>query len=498
MNKVVMIGLDGLSPDLVFKWANELPYLSTLMDQGIYGRIESTVPPLTPPTWTCVLSGKNPGQFGFWDFTYRRDFSYGEPQLVNSKVRDEATESLYHILPAHHKKVAVINVPLTYPPPEIPHGYCLSSFMTPSGKSRFAYPPELKEEITKLIGEYIIDVPKPGVNSRQMNEFQALKKIYQMDQQRFDLLKYFITNKNCDFIFVVIMGTDRIPHLFCRYSDEEHVRYTPHPTLKHVLKDHYKFCDKNIGEVMDLVDEETSLVALSGYSTQRLDGRINLNEWLIQEGYMQLSQRPKALTPLIKADIDWKKTRAWATGYTGQIYLNVQGREKEGIVDPDEYNALLNELSERICTITDQKDNRLETKVFKRKDIHTGKYAKSGPDLFIYFDNCRWNTSELIGYNSIYSYEVPKGQDDGSHRPYGFFLFTGPRVSKLGELSGATLLDIAPTILNLMGIKIPLDMEGRNLLRGKEPGYLKESKEKLKERLRKLGYFTLKENQFEK
>jgi predicted AlkP superfamily phosphohydrolase/phosphomutase len=197
--------------------------------------------------------------------------------------------------------------------------------MTPGVKSRFTYPAELKEEITKVIGEYVIDASEAGVNLRQMNKFQVLKKIYQMDQQRFDLLKYFIKNKNCDFIFVVIMGTDRISHLFYRYFDEKHIRYTPHLTLKNALKEHYKFCDKNIGEIMDLIDEDTSLVVLSGHSTQRLDGRINLNEWLIQEGYMQLSQRPKVLTPLIKADINWKKTRAWATGYTGQIYLNMQG-----------------------------------------------------------------------------------------------------------------------------------------------------------------------------
>ena len=485
-NKVVIIGLDGLNPDLVYQWKDELHTLRRFMDQGIYGKIKSTIPPITPQAWSCVLCGKNPGHFGFWDFTFRNEYCYGQPELVNSRVRDTRVDTIYKILAEHKKRAAIINVPVTYPPPEIPNGYSISSFLTPNTDRQFTYPASLKDEIQKLIGDYIIDASTADMNFRQMNKEDVMKRIYDMDTQRFELTKYFIEAKNCDFIFTVIMGTDRIPHLFYRYFDENHKRYEPHEKFNNALRDHYKFCDQNLGDLLGIIDDNTVIIIVSDHSVQRLDGRINLNEWLVQEGYMKLNSRPQKLTPLMRADIDWSKTKAWATGFTGQIYLNVRGREPEGLVEPKNYDGLLDELIEKLEKITDEKGNPLDTKVYKRKDIHSGEYAKFGPDLFIYFDRCHWNISELLGYDSIYSYDTPKGQDDAGHGPYGYFSIYGPAIPKMGEIA-ADLLDIAPTVLQLMGIPIPRDLEGRVLIK-KERVYSDEDEREVRERLEKLGY----------
>lgn len=486
MKKVVIIGLDGFNPDLVYDWKDELPNIAELMNRGVYGRIESTVPPTTPAAWTSLLSGKNPGQFGFWGFTYRDDYSYGEPNLVNSqKIK---TDTLYDILPRYEKKVAMANVPVTYPPLEIPNGFCVSS-VTPSVKSGFTYPVQLKQEITKVIGEYVIDASEAEVNFPQMDKDRVLERIYKMDQQRFDLLKYFIQNKDCDFICGVIMGTDRVSRLFYRYFDKSHIRYTRDPKYEDAIKNHYKFCDKNIGKIVELIDKDTVIMVTSGYSIQRLDGRINLCEWLIQEGYMNLNSRPKQLVSLSKADVNWANTRAWATGYTGQIYLNLNGREPQGIVAPENYDKLLDEIGEKLKAVSDEKGKKFDTPVYKRKDIHFGEYAKFGPDLFVYFDNCHWNTSELIGYDSIYSYNTPRGPDDGGHGPYGFFAMAGSGIPNSGELSQISLLDIAPTLLQLMEISIPPDMEGKVLVEKEEKVYSEEKEEEIRRRLQGLGYF---------
>jgi len=485
--KVVMVGLDGLNPDLVYQWKGELPNLSKLMEEGIYGKIKSTVPPITPQAWSCILTGKNPGHFGYWDFTYRDDYSYGQSELVNSRVRDERVDTIYEILSGYNKKVAIINVPVTYPPPEIPGGYSISSFMTPSLNKQFTYPDSLKKEIEKIIGQYIIDASTSDMNFRQMDKEVVLKRIYDMDKQRFELTKYFIKEKKCDFVFTVIMGTDRMPHLFYRYFDKNHRRYIPHPKYENALKNHYEFCDENIGEILNLADEDTTMIVTSDHSVQRLDGRINLNEWLIKEGYMKLRKRPEGLASLMQTDIDWSQTKAWATGFTGQLYLNLKGRESQGIVDSQDYERLLDELAEKLKAITDEKGERLDTKVYKRKDIHSGEYAKFGPDLFVYFDNCYWNISELIGYDSIYSYDTPKGPDDGGHGPFGFFAMAGKGVPKRGKVSDADLLDIAPTVLHLFGVPIPQDMEGKVLTK-KERVYSKEDEDEIRERLSRLGY----------
>jgi predicted AlkP superfamily phosphohydrolase/phosphomutase len=466
VSRVVVVGLDGLNPDLVDLWMDDLPALRGIMAEGCYGRIQSTVPPITPQAWTCAQCGKNPGHYGFWDFSYRSDFSYGEPNLIDRTGVKVPT--LYKILPRRGKRVAIINVPVTFPPPRIPNGYAISSFLTPDVESQFTHPPELKQEITERFGEYIIDASTPELNYRQMDKDAVLKRIYDMDTQRFEILKHFIETKECDYIFCVIMGTDRMPHLFYRYFDENHVRYTPHPKYSAALHDHYVFCDTQLAQVRTMLDADTALVVHSDHSVQRLDGRICLNDWLIKQGHMKLKEPFKSLTPLRNAvdEIDWPNTVAWATGYTGQIYLNVRGREAEGAVPPSDYDKLLEELGEQIKAIPSPDGRELDTRIFKRKEIHHGRYAEYGPDLFIYFDNCRWNIDEQLGHESVYSYDTTKGPDDGGHGPEGFFAMVGPGIEALGEIRDFSLLDVAPTVMHLMGLEVPEDMEGRVLTQG--------------------------------
>lgn len=484
MPKVVVLGLDGFNPELVEMWADELPNLMQMQAEGIWGKLQSTIPPITPQAWTCAQTGRNPGAYGFWDFTYRDDFSYGQPKLVNSGMIK--TDPLYRLLSKRGKKVAIINVPVSWPPPRIPGGYAISCFMTPSLQRGYTSPESLKREVEELVGEYLLDASTPDNNYRTMDKDMVLELIYKMDEQRFTLLKHFITKKQCDYIFTVIMGTDRMPHLFYRYFDKNHKRYEDNPKYADALKKHYKFIDEKIGEVRNLLDNDTVLFIHSDHSVQRLDGRINLNEWLIKEGYMTLKEYPSELNRMKDLKIDWSKTKAWATGYTGQLYLNMKGREAQGIVEPSEYDALLNELGAKIKKITDEKGNPLNTQVFKRDDIHFGPLAKYGPDLFVFFDECRWNISEMVGYNDIYSFDTPLGPDDGGHGFYGYFCLAGPGVPAEGEKQDASLLDVAPTVLTVMGERVPEEMEGRPLM--SSGPYSDDDEKTVLDRLAALGY----------
>jgi len=140
MSKVVVLGLDGFNPELVKGWLDDLPNLKKLQQEGIWGKMESSVPPIAPQTWTCAQSSRNPGVFGFWDFSYRDDFSYGQPKSIDCSVRDKRVNCLHKILPMIGQKVAIINVPLSWPPPRIPGGYSISSYMTPSLDRGFTWP----------------------------------------------------------------------------------------------------------------------------------------------------------------------------------------------------------------------------------------------------------------------------------------------------------------------------------------------------------------------
>jgi predicted AlkP superfamily phosphohydrolase/phosphomutase len=490
MAKVVVVGLDGLNPELVDRWIDELPNMARMQSDGIWGPLESTVPPITPQAWTCAQSSKNPGAIGFWDFAYRDDYVYGEPKLVDSSLQIRANP-LYKRLSDMGKRTAIINVPVSYPPQPVQNGYVITSFMTPSLDKQFTHPPELRDEVSALVGEYLIDASTSEMNFRQMDKDLVLERIYRMDTQRFELLKHFIREKDCDYVFCVIMGTDRMPHLFYRYFDEKHVHYDPDPKYANALKDHYKFCDRQIGEVRDLLSPETALIVHSDHSVQRLDGRVNLNEWLLREGYLVLHERPSRLTPLRDCRVDWMRSKAWATGYTGQIYLNMRGREPQGIVRPQDYHRLLDELVEKLSAIPSPNGTAMDSRMLKRVNIHSGPYSRFGPDLFTIFDDYRYNISELVGYQNgaIHSYDTTKGPDDGGHGPYGYYCIAGPGVPSLGKIAGPSLLDIAPTVMSLLALDVPTDMEGKSLLSRREDGaYTDDDVEEIRARLAGFGY----------
>ena len=492
MAKVAVLALDGLSPELVKKWSSELPNLMKLQSDGIWGNLESTIPPTTPTACSCAQIGRNPGAFGFWDYSYRDSFAYNELKLVDS--RNMRPDPLYRILPKMGQKTAIINVPISWPLPAIPGGYAISSPMTPSLSDEFTHPDNLKDELTKLVGEYIFDISTGEMDTGDIDEDKILKQIHDTDAQRFALLKHLVTEKGCDYTFAVIRGIDRMAHLFYRYFDEKHVRYVPDAKHANALQEHYKFIDQAIGEIRVSLPSHTALVVYSDYSVQRLDGRININEWLIQEGYMTLSEYPPEPTPLINCRVDWSKTRAWGTGSMGQMYINLKGREPQGIVEPDDYDGLITELAGKISALADEHGNRLNTQVFRRDDIHFGPYAKYGPDIFISFDEYRWGVSENAGYGKekLYSYATGNRRDDAAHGLYGYFCLAGPDIPQKGEISRVSLLNIAPTVLDLMGMDIPYEMEGASILAMVQEKvgetYHEKHKEVTQTRLEALGY----------
>ena len=488
MSKIVILGLSGLNPELVRKWLKDLPNMARMQQEGIWGEMQSTVPPTIPAAWTSALSGRNPGVFGFWDMKYRDTFSYGEPKSVDCRSKDQRVSSLYNTLSGLGQKVAIIGVPITWPPPRIPGGYSISCFLTPDLTQGFTWPKSLADEVRSLVGEYILDVQESGTDFLRMDKEKAFKKTYEMDAQRFTLLKHFMGKRQCDAVFTVMMGADRMAHLFWRYSDDKHKRYNPDPRYRTALHDYYVWIDQQIGEARQSLGEETVVFIVSDHGVQRLDGCINMNEWLIQEGYITLSEYPPSPTPFQEVKVDWSKTKAWTAGSAGQVYLNLKGREHDGIIAPEEYDRVLDELIAKIKRIPDEKGGSLENRLFKRREIYSGPFAEYAPDLFVSFDDGRWKTDERVGFGSgrIHSVDEASSQDDGADGSEGYFCLAGSHIPATGEHLGASLLDVAPTVLDVMDLEIPAEMEG-NSLSGKKRT-LEEEEALVKERLKFLGY----------
>lgn len=480
MSQVIELGLEGLSPNLVRLWAEDLPNLATIKTQGIWGEMQSVVPPLPQVTWSCSQTGMSPGHLGFWGPRYRETHSYSlSKDVTSSSIKPKP---LYKLLPIRDKKVATIDLPATWPPPRIMGGYAISPVHSGIGTDDYTSPKTLKSEIEEVVGVYLpLDVPV-ATDRDTLSPELAKEQIMAADKQRCALLNHFITTKQCDYIIAVISGSDLMSRLFYRYLDTAHHRYEEDPRYADTLKEYYIFLDEMVGEVLDVMDLDANLFVHSNHGIQRLDGRVNLNEWLIREGYLNLLEEPSQVVGVESLSVDWTKTKAWVHGQDGALYLNVKGREPDGIVEPSQTGELLDELIAGLKALDDPDGNRLETMIFKREEIHPGPLSHFGPDMLVFFNEGHWRASDAVGSGQLHSRTSPAFLEDVANSFTGFYCLMGPGVPKDGERQNVFVIDVAPTVLNLMGEQVPEAMEGRPVV-GKAA-----KEEVVRDRLTFLGY----------
>jgi predicted AlkP superfamily phosphohydrolase/phosphomutase len=177
---------------------------------------------------------------------------------------------------------------------------------------------------------------------------------------------------------------------------------------------------------------------------------------------LTLKSRPEGLVKLEKADIDWDKTTAWGLGgYYGRLFLNVKGREKQGLIEPENYEKVRNEIIEKLAAITDEKGNNIGTRTYKPQDVYSGPNIDQAPDLIVFFGDLFWRSTGTIGHDSIHSFETEVGPDDAVHAQYGIFILWDPKEKRGRKLEDLEIYDVTPTVLTVMGIDIPEDMEGK-------------------------------------
>ncbi len=458
--KVLVIGMDCMTPQLVFeRWRDELPNLRRLMEQGLWGELESTIPPITVPAWSCMMSSKDPGVLGFYGFRNRADYSYDRMSIATSK--DVKEDRVWDILSRDAKQVILVGVPQTYPPSPV-YGQMVTSFLTPSTKSPYTYPPELRAEVEGLVGDYVLDVQ----GFRTEDKERLLKQIYEMTDQHFALVKHLLKTKPWRFGMYVEMGPDRIHHGFWKHFDAQHPKHIPGSPFQNAILDYYRHIDKQIGELLALLDDDTIVLVVSDHGAKKMDGGICINEWLLREGYLVLRDRlrlpqPGSVVPLAKVEIDWSKTRAWgAGGYYGRVFLNVQGREPQGMIPPEASHQVRDELAVGLAGITDPHGKRLDTRVYKPDEVYR-ECRGIAPDLIVHFGDLAWRSVGSLGHNSIYTFENDIGPDDANHAQHGVFILYDPRRSVGRKVEGLNVLDVAPTILDLFGLPVPRDMQGK-------------------------------------
>jgi predicted AlkP superfamily phosphohydrolase/phosphomutase len=482
--KVCLIGLDCADPALVFdRWRDDLPNLNRLMSHGVWGRLESTIPPITVPAWMCMMTGRDPGSLGIYGFRNRKDRSYNGLSFANSE--DVKLPALWDILGRNGLQSIVLGVPLTYPPPPL-LGYLISDFMAPDVESDYTFPPKLKEEVREVVGEYVFDVR----DFRTTDKKRLLASVYEMTEKRFRLARHLISSHPWNFFAMVEMGTDRMHHGFWRYMDPSHRFHEPSSPYRDAIRDYYIAIDRHVGELVEELPDGTDILVVSDHGAKRMDGAVCLNEWLVREGYLVLKETPRSVTKFSPALVDWTKTKAWGDGgYYGRIFFNVAGREREGQVASEDVARLCDELTGKLENLADDEGRPLGNRVYRPEQIYAATEGVP-PDLIVYFGDLHWRSVGSLGHNTFWLHENDTGPDDANHAQQGIAI-----IARKGEVrpnavhrEGMSIYDIAPMVLDRFGIAAPDGMGRASSAPSDEPIYSPEEEAEIARRLEELGY----------
>ncbi len=454
----MVIGLDCAAPQLVFdRWLDELPALRGLVERGRWGVLRSCDPPITVPAWSVATSSRSPGALGFYGFRNRRDYSYDA--LVFADSRAVKVPRVWDLLSFRGRNVIVLGVPQTYPVSRV-NGVMVSCFLTPDTQtSQYTYPAELKEEIEGLVGRYLVDVEDFRTDDKE----RLLAEIEEMTDKRFRVAERLLETRPWDLFFMVEMGTDRIHHGFWRFTDPEHRLYEPGNVYESAMLDYYRRLDEKMGRLLRFADDDTAVLVVSDHGAKRMDGGICVNEWLRREGYLVLLEEPTGPVRLTPELVDWSRTVAWGEGgYYCRLFLNVEGREPQGIVASDDYERVRDELKANLEALGDEEGRPIGTVAHRPEELYAEPRGVA-PDLLVYFGDLYWRSIGQVGTGTVHVYENDTGPDDANHAHEGLYVLAAPGV-EAGRGSERDLRDVAPTILALLGEPMPPDMEGESLV----------------------------------
>jgi len=515
--KVVIVGLDGATFDLLGPWIEEgrLPSLKAMVAGGISGELESCVPPVTAPAWTSFMTGKNPGKHGIFDFvTQDKNYQF---HPVNSRLRHGKT--LWEVIGDQGGRVVVLNVPMTHPPDKV-NGALISDFLLATGRGGISFPPELLGEIEGRFGPYCSDIVMPYFMMSQAEEDinRFILEYKQALEYKFQVTHYLLDRFDPDFLMLHLYGNDQITHWLWHIFDSAHPRYRKEESERHFegIFEYYRAFDDEVGKLLERIGEDGSLFIVSDHGMGPVYKALDFNTWLYDEGYLVLKDRlvtklrrlgwkaglapnsiavqnwfTKGLVKLASRvlkdqscgavdrlkwvhslghlllsfnDVDWSQTKAFSPFGFGQIRINVSGQWAHGCVSPGtQYHQVRQEIVKKLRALRDPETGEaVDGSILTKEEVYHGEYFDHAPDILFVPTNGKYRPNQSSGFTSNKVISDFWGMT-GIHKMNGLLIAIGRRLNQGRWIEGAQLIDIFPSVLYLMGMAIPNDVDGRIL-----------------------------------
>ena len=311
------------------------------------------------------------------------------------------------------------------------------------------------------------------LNEDRIDEKTFMDDLYRAFDDRAQVILQRIDAKQWDLIVGVIESTDRVQHMMWRLIDPSHPMYDRALAAKFgdSIERVYRKCDEFVGEVVSRIDPATPVLIVSDHGFHSFRQSVNLNTWLVSEGFMAIQgQQPgeKKLQDLFGGgtfweNVDWSRTKAYAMGL-GQIYVNLKGRERQGIVSPEESKNVQDALVGRLLTMTDPKTGaRMVDAVYERDDVYKGEFLKNASELQVGLaDGYRVSWQSTLGGSPPGLVYPNMKKWSGDHGSYDYKQTSGTLISSRPIGGGPVdIMDIAPTVLRYFGVPIPPDIDGK-------------------------------------
>jgi len=495
--KAMIIGLDSASPHLIDKWIDRLPNLKRLSENGVHGVLESIVPPSSVPAWQCFAAGKNPAKIGNLGFLYiGRDL-----RIVHGKTTPDMG-CIWDICSQAGLKVGVFNVPGTYPPYPV-NGFMVSGFPVQPGKA-WSYPANLMKKLDSELGGYEADVPLAKPSEMKGGEKAYLSEVERLHWKSVESAKLLLDWFPLDLFVMTLQGLDMVQHDFWQYMKDPQSKYS------NVVLDWYVKMDEAIGKLTQGTKEDTYVLVLSDHGSAPVASTLYINEFLRSQGLLSCNdnggdmarsngsyrkirqlaikhvpanivrtlynlspgfisnkltlsaEMERVLVDLVRS-IDWTRTLAFSTGgHEAAIYVNSHPERPAELSDSAARSEIVRKICNLMSDLTDPTSGEKVQSVFHLgEDVFKGPYQSEAPDLCVeLFErdekiqvNPRLGSRKTWSSNSHFS---------ATHVRDGFWALAGPRV-RPGITQDAGILDLTPTLLSRLGLKVADDSDGQIL-----------------------------------